>query len=72
MLIDCDTCPGRGHACAGCALGAVLAAPEAGLPLDDVERRAVDVLVGAGLVPVEQVGSLRALSQPWAGARAVG
>lgn len=72
MLIDCDTCPGRGRACSGCAVGAVLDAPAAGIPLDDVERRAVDTLVASGLLPVERVGALRAVVEPWARARAVG
>jgi hypothetical protein len=55
MLIDCDSCAMRDIACADCVvtmlLGrgdgeAIIGRPE----LDDDERRAVDVLAGAGLI----------------------
>jgi hypothetical protein len=55
MLIDCDSCAMRDIACADCVVtmllgrddgGGVIDQPE----LDDDERRAVDVLAGAGLI----------------------
>jgi hypothetical protein len=63
-IIDCHTCPVRGHHCASCFVPVVarswLSAEEAepseprpersGRPLTDAEWDAVDVFVGAGLV----------------------
>jgi hypothetical protein len=51
MLIDCDVCVVRGAACHGCLVSAVLGAPPAGVELDATERRAVEVLADAGMVP---------------------
>jgi hypothetical protein len=51
MLIDCDVCAVRGAACHGCLVSAVLGAPPAGVELDASERRAVEVLADAGMVP---------------------
>lgn len=48
--IDCDTCVMRGPACHDCVV-TVLLGPPAELSFDDDERRALDVLAGAGLVP---------------------
>ncbi len=59
MLIDCQTCPVRDVHCADCMVTALTAipvgAPDAttGLPLDRAERRAVSILLGAGLVTSE-------------------
>ena len=51
MLIDCDVCAVRGAACQGCLVSVVLGAPPTGLELDPAERRAVEVLADAGMVP---------------------
>ena len=51
MLIDCDTCVARGHACRDCVITVLLGRP--GLPRRTRRRgaRAIDVLAEAGLVP---------------------
>ena len=66
MIIECDSCEVRGHACGDCVIGVLLGAPEPrqaetgrdGMPsgapivqLDAPERRALDVLAEQGLVP---------------------
>jgi hypothetical protein len=66
MIIDCDSCEVRGHACGDCVIGVLLGAPASrsdggpggaeppGAPivqLDAPERRALDVLADQGLVP---------------------
>lgn len=60
MLIDCESCSGRGSACAGCVVTVLLGPPgqetpadagTGGLDLDAADRRALHVLAGAGLVP---------------------
>ncbi len=52
MLVDCDTCAVRGAACSGCVVSVLLGPPPArGLDLDDDERRALQVMAQAGLVP---------------------
>lgn len=51
MLIDCDTCVGRGIACGGCVLSVMLEAPPQGVELDDEERHALAVLADGGLLP---------------------
>ena len=66
MVIDCDRCEVRGHACGDCVVGVLLGMPgvpaarepEPGRPsgasalqLDAPERRALDVLADQGLVP---------------------
>jgi hypothetical protein len=51
MLIDCDTCVVRGPACGDCVISVMLGAPPAGVNLDETERRALDALAGAGMVP---------------------
>lgn len=50
MLIDCDTCSVRGHGCADCLVAPLLGLPPDGR-LDAEERRALDVLAEAGLLP---------------------
>jgi len=49
MLIDCDRCPVRGQACAGCVVS-VLFDEVPAPPVDDemLERRALQVLADAG------------------------
>lgn len=51
MLIDCDTCVGRGVACHDCVINVLLARPPAPLDLDEVEQGALAQLADAGLVP---------------------
>jgi hypothetical protein len=51
MLIDCDTCVGRGKACGGCVLSVMLEAPPEGVELDQDEFTALAVLADGGLVP---------------------
>ena len=66
MLIDCQTCPVRDVQCADCMVTALadisVGAPEVvrGLPLDRAERRAVSVLLTAGLVTPEAAHAARA------------
>jgi hypothetical protein len=50
LTVDCDTCVVRGRACQDCVISVLLGAPP-NVELDPVERRAIDVLAGAGLVP---------------------
>ncbi|CAN5595927.1 hypothetical protein BH24ACT13_BH24ACT13_08590 [soil metagenome] len=51
MLIDCDSCEVRGHACGECVVTALLGAPPAGVDLDDAERQAIAALAEGGLLP---------------------
>ena len=51
MLIDCDTCVGRGHACNDCVITVLLGNPPAPVDLDDDEKAAIDSLAEVGLVP---------------------
>ena len=66
MLIDCQTCPARDVHCADCVVTALadipVGAPEPtrGLPLDRAGRRAVSVLLTAGLVTSEAAHAARA------------
>lgn len=50
MLIDCDRCAVRGDACADCVV-TVLLGPAPTLELSGTERRALDTLADAGMVP---------------------
>lgn len=51
MLIDCDTCALRDLACGDCVVTVLLGLQGPALEVDDVERRALDVLADSGLVP---------------------
>jgi hypothetical protein len=51
LLIDCDRCSVRGSGCGDCVVTFLLGGPPSGVVLDDAERRAIDVLANAGLVP---------------------
>jgi hypothetical protein len=51
MLIDCDTCIARDHACGDCVMSVLLARPPEPVDLDDSERAAIERLAEAGLVP---------------------
>lgn len=70
MFVDCGTCPVAGTACADCSVRVLLDVPLGGLALDAVERRAVDVFVGAGLVGAGEAARLTAEVQPWESVRA--
>ncbi|GMA39820.1 hypothetical protein [Mobilicoccus caccae] len=72
MIVDCGTCPVAGWACADCAVRVLLEVPVGGLRLDPVERRAVDVFVGAGLLRAEDASELTAEVEPWEGVRVAG
>lgn len=50
IVIDCDQCEVRGDACADCVVS-VLLEPEPALEWDESERRAVDALAEAGMIP---------------------
>ncbi len=51
VLIDCDRCSLRGPGCGDCVVTFLLGNPPPGVVLDNDERRALDVLVNAGLIP---------------------
>lgn len=51
LVIDCDTCRVRGIGCGDCVVTVLLGGPPHGVTLNDEERRAVEVLAAAGLVP---------------------
>jgi hypothetical protein len=51
MLIDCETCIARDHACRDCVVTVLLSRPAEPVDLDDVERLAIGNLAHAGLVP---------------------
>lgn len=51
MIVDCDRCAVRGDACTDCVITVLLGAPPGAVRLDDTERRAIDALAGAGMVP---------------------
>lgn len=50
-VIDCDHCSMRGVGCGDCVVTVLLGGPPFGVELDDAEKRAIDVLAQAGLVP---------------------
>ncbi|MGQ0716313.1 MAG: hypothetical protein ACT4NP_03185 [Pseudonocardiales bacterium] len=51
MIVDCDRCEVRGNACQDCVITVLLGAPPGGVELDGAERRALDTLAEAGMVP---------------------
>ena len=51
LVIDCDTCRARGIGCGDCMVTVLLGGPPLGVTLNEEERRAVDVLSAAGLIP---------------------
>lgn len=51
MIIDCDRCEVRGDTCRNCVVTSVVTEDGAPVDLDPIERRAIDVLAAAGLVP---------------------
>lgn len=50
MIVDCDRCAARGHGCADCVISVLLGPPDH-LDLDAHERRALNLLADAGIVP---------------------
>lgn len=55
MIVDCDCCAVRGSACQDCVITVLLGAPPGGVELDGTERRALDTLAKAGMVPQLQL-----------------
>jgi hypothetical protein len=51
MIVDCDRCEVRGDACGDCVITVLLGSPPGGVELDGTERRALENLAAAGLVP---------------------
>ncbi len=51
MIVDCDRCAVRGEACGECVITVLLGSPPGGVELDATERRALENLAAAGLVP---------------------
>ena len=51
MLIDCDSCTGRGRECHDCVVTVLLGEPTQAWTLDEQEASALDALASAGLVP---------------------
>ena len=49
MIIDCDSCEVRGHACGDCVVTALLGSVP--VEFDESESAAIEVLAGSGLVP---------------------
>lgn len=77
MVIDCGTCPVREVRCADCAVTTLRQLPsvrvlDGELFPDPAERRAVEILVAAGLVARDRVAAVMARREPWPGSRAVG
>ena len=51
MIVDCDRCVVRGDACGECVITVLLGAPPGGVDLDGADRKALDTLAAAGIVP---------------------
>lgn len=51
MIVDCDRCEVRGNACQDCVITVLWGAPPEGIELDSAERRALNTLADAGMVP---------------------
>ncbi|HVE96899.1 MAG TPA: hypothetical protein VNA67_07945 [Pseudonocardiaceae bacterium] len=51
MIVDCDRCQVRGNACQDCVITVLLGAPPGAVELDGAERKALDTLAEAGMVP---------------------
>lgn len=86
MLVDCQACPVRDRHCADCMVTALTMipmptlrpvgepdpSPEDLAPLDPGERRAVSVLLAAGLVDRDAAARAGARLEPRGGRQAVG
>jgi hypothetical protein len=51
MLIECDRCVMRDIACSDCVVTVLLSAPDPGEELAEAERRALQVLADARMIP---------------------
>jgi len=51
VLIDCDRCMVRGHACGDCVVTFLLGSVPAGVEIDDEEGMALAALADGGLIP---------------------
>jgi len=51
MLIDCDDCAARDVSCGECVVQVLLGRPGAPAEVDEAERRALEVLADARMVP---------------------
>jgi hypothetical protein len=51
MLIDCEKCEVRNVGCADCVVSFMLGAPADEVEIGDGERRALDILAEAGMLP---------------------
>ncbi|MBK8469602.1 MAG: hypothetical protein IPL45_07420 [Actinomycetales bacterium] len=78
MIVDCASCPVRGHRCGECVVTALenmacgptqVHDPE-GLPLEAAERRAVSLFVAAGLLERSYAATLTARATAPAASRA--
>lgn len=68
MIVDCDRCEVRGEACGDCVITVLLGSPPGGVELDCAERRALENLAAAGLVPgLQLIPSDRPHRAPGAG-----
>jgi hypothetical protein len=51
LVIDCDTCQVRGHACTDCVVSCLLGGPPEPVRLDVDEVDALGALAGVGMLP---------------------
>jgi hypothetical protein len=51
MLIDCEKCEVRNVGCGDCVVSFMLGEPDEMVEIGDGERRALDVLAEAGMLP---------------------
>lgn len=78
MIVDCNTCPVRGHRCDDCVVSVLLAPGAVELPLDGAERRVVSMFVSAGMASADTAAGLSARHEPlspmerWGSADAAG
>ena len=77
MVIDCQTCPVREVRCDECIVTALGGLPlvqlgDGEMLLDEAERLAVNVFVGAGMLDAADAAMLTARREPWSGVRAIG
>jgi len=70
MIVDCDRCEVRGDACGDCVITVLLGSPPGGVELDGTQRRALENLAAAGLVPgLQLISSAEPHRSPCAGHR---
>jgi hypothetical protein len=51
VTVDCDACAARGTGCSDCMVSFLLGDPPEDMTLDGEEKRALEVLAAAGLIP---------------------